>query len=370
MGIRVEGLSKEYQGKFWIKDLSWDIPSGSFTTVLAPTGTGKTTLLRLLAGIDKPTRGKIFYDDVDVTHLAVQARNIAMVYQEFINYPSLTVYENIASPLRVSRTKYSKKDIDEKVQRLAKLLRIGHVLDHIPEQLSGGEKQRTAIARALVKGARFIFLDEPLGNLDYKLREELRGELKTVFKGCTIVYATPEPIDALVMSSHVGFLHDGKIIQFGLVNDVYTKPAFAEVGYYFNDPPMNLLDCRPVSEDGKLYLKASECLKFEVERFKDFLKDPEYILGLRPQHVCVSEAPVPGSLALKATIDFTEIVGSATTLHLLHESLRMGCVVNKPEKRHKAGQEITVYIDPCCLFVFEKKSRSLVIADSKAVCRE
>ncbi len=369
MGIRVENLSKEYQGKFWIKDLTWEIPSGSFTTVLAPTGTGKTTLLRLLAGIEKPSRGKVYYDDADVTQLAVQARNIAMVYQEFINYPSLTVYENIASPLRVSRRRYDREEIDRKVRHFATLLKITHVLDHIPEQLSGGEKQRTAIARALVKGARFIFLDEPLGNLDYKLREELRGELKTVFKGSTIVYATPEPVDALVMSTHVGFLHEGRIIQFGPVNEVYSRPAYAEVGYYFNDPPMNLLDCRPVTEDGTLYLKAGENLKFEVNRFREVLTGSEYVLGLRPQHVVVSDTPVAGSIALKAKIDFTEIVGSSTTLHLVHGELRLGCVVNKPEKTHRAGQALAVYIDPCCLFVFEKESRKLLIADSRAVGR-
>jgi glycerol transport system ATP-binding protein len=369
MGIRVENLSKEYQGKFWIQDLTWEIPSGSFTTILAPTGTGKTTLLRILAGVEKPSRGKVYYDGVDVTQLAVQARNIAMVYQEFINYPSLTVYENIASPLRVSRKRFGREQIDQKVRHIASLLKISHVLDHLPEQLSGGEKQRTAIARALVKEAKFIFLDEPLGNLDYKLREELRGELKSVFKGSTIVYATPEPIDALVMSTHVGFLQEGKIIQFGPVNEVYSQPAFAEVGYYFNDPPMNLLDCRPVSENGTLYLKAGQDLKFEVNRFREVLTDSEYVLGLRPQHVVVSESPIAGSLALQAAIDFTEIVGSSTTLHLFHGELRLGCVVNKPEKTHRAGQAITVYIDPCCLFVFEKKSRKLVIADSRVVKR-
>lgn len=369
MGIKVENLSKKYQGTFWIKDLTLEIPSGSFTTILAPTGAGKTTLLRILAGIEKPSKGKVYYDDVDVTQLAVQTRNIAMVYQEFINYPSLTVYENIASPLRVSRRHYSKGEIDEKVRHVAALLKISHVLDHIPEQLSGGEKQRTAIARAMVKEAPFIFLDEPLGNLDYKLREELRGELKSIFKGCTIVYATPEPVDALVMSTHVGFLSEGRIIQFGPVNEVYTKPAFAEVGYYFNDPPMNLLDCLAVSENGLLYLKASADLKFEVNRFREVLTDADYVLGIRPQHVVVSEAPVAGSIALQATVDFTEIVGSSTTLHLTNGDLQLGCVVNKPEKRHRAGQAITVYIDPCCLFVFEKKSRRLVIADSTAVCR-
>jgi len=369
MGIRVEKLCKEYEGKYLIKDLSLEIPSGSFTTIFAPTGTGKTTLLRILAGIEKPTSGKVYYDDTDVTHLAVQARNIAMVYQEYVNYPSLTVYENIASPLRVSRNKYSKSAIDDKVHHIATVLKINHVLDHFPEQLSGGEKQRTAIARALVKEARFIFLDEPLGNLDYKLREELRGELKSVFKGCTIIYATPEPIDALVMSTHVGFLSMGKITQFGPVNEVYSRPGFAEVGYYFNDPPMNLLDCRPIDRNGILYLKASEHLMFEVNRFREMLTDTEYILGLRPQHVVLSETPIADSIALQVSIDFSEIVGSKTTLHLVHEDMKLGCVVNKLQKMHRNGQTITAYIDPCCLFVFEKKTGRLVIADSEAVCR-
>ncbi len=365
MGIKAENLSKEYQGKFIIRDLSWEIPAGSFTTILAPTGSGKTTLLRMLAGVEKPTKGKVYYNGIDVTRWAVQQRNIAMVYQEFINYPSLTVYENIASPLRVSRRRYSREEIDRKVRHIAGLLKISHVLDHLPEQVSGGEKQRTAIARALVKEAQFIFLDEPLGNLDYKLREELRGELKTVFKGCTIVYATPEPVDALAMSTHVGFLLEGKIVQFGPVNEVYSRPRFAEVGYYLNDPPMNLLECRLAADNGGLYLKASEALKIEVGRFRQALTEQEYILGIRPQHVRAAEGQVEGDIALSASIDFTEIVGSATTLHLMHGDLRLGSVVDKPEKKHRKGQTITVYLDPKRVFVFEKKSRKLVIADGQ-----
>jgi len=174
-------------------------------------------LLRIIAGLERPDKGKgrVFYDDVDVTDIPVRERNIAMVYQDFINYPSMTVYENIASPLRVSKNKLTGKEIDKKVKEVADLLNLSDLFKHYPSETSGGQQQRIAIARALVKDTKYVFLDEPLANLDYKLREELRGQLKETFSNSKgiIIYATADPLDALILSSHVGFLHHGKILQ-------------------------------------------------------------------------------------------------------------------------------------------------------------
>ena len=161
MGIKVVNITKKYKNKTILDNLSLEIIKGSFTTILAPTGAGKTTLLRIMAGIEKATEGKVYYDGVDVTDLPVQKREISMVFQEFINYPSLTVYENIASPLRVLNKKYSKTEIDKKVKQIAQRLKISHLLKRLPGEISGGEQQRTAIARALVKGSKFIFSMNP-----------------------------------------------------------------------------------------------------------------------------------------------------------------------------------------------------------------
>jgi glycerol transport system ATP-binding protein len=367
MGIKVENIGKTYGRKIVLNDLSMEVPSQSFTTLLAPTGSGKTTLLRIMAGIEKPDRGRVLYDGIDVTDMPVQKRSISMVYQQFINYPSLTVYENVASPLRISKERYSALQIDERVQEVAKLLKIGHVLDHLPEELSGGEKQRTAIARALIKGSDFIFLDEPLANLDYKLREELRGELKTVMKGTTIVYATPEPIDALSMSSHIGYLNKGKIVQFGTVHEVYTTPLFVDVGHYFNDPPMNMMEGRLVKEGGKPFISLTGDLKIETSGLEKHLAEHKtYIVGVRPQDLSIMQDRV-GMVSFEAEIDFTEIVGSSTTLHLVHGDLNLGLVVHQPEKSHRRGDTITVYLDPQRVYIYEKDSEKLVIAQGEAV---
>jgi ABC-type sugar transport system ATPase subunit len=366
MGITVENIRKSYGRQVVLDDLSLEIPSQSFSTILAPTGSGKTTLLRIMAGIERPDSGRVYYNGEDVTDIPVQKRSISMVYQQFINYPSLTVYENVSSPLVVSKERYSVGQIDERVQEVARLLKIGHVLDHLPEELSGGEKQRTAIARALIKGSDFIFLDEPLANLDYKLREELRGELKTVMKGTTIVYATPEPIDALSMSSHIGFLNRGKIVQFGTVHDVYTRPRFVDVGRYFNDPPMNMMEGRLQKENGSAFLVLTDDLRIDVGGFAGRLsEDTTYIVGVRPQDLRI-EQDRTGMISFEAEIDFTEIVGSSTTLHLVHGSLNLGLVVHQPEKSHKRGDTIKVYLDPNRVYVFDKDTENLVIAQGEA----
>lgn len=182
MSYVLENISKYYRGESFINDVTLEIKDGDFVTLLGRTGSGKTTLLRILAGIERPDKGRVLQDGVDITNVPVQKRNVAMVYQQFINYPSFTVYENIASPLRVSGKKYSEQEIDKRVRETAELLNISHILNHLPEEVSGGQQQRTAIARALVKDVSLIILDEPLANLDYKLREELRESLKEYLK--------------------------------------------------------------------------------------------------------------------------------------------------------------------------------------------
>jgi glycerol transport system ATP-binding protein len=366
MSIRVEGIRKSYAGKLVLNDLSFEVPSQSFTSILAPTGTGKTTLLRIMAGIERPEQGKVFYDQNDMTDVPIQKRSVSMVYQEFINYPSMTAYDNIASPLTVSRERLSKKEIDKRVREIAALLKIAHVLSHLPEELSGGEQQRTAIARALIKGSRFIFLDEPLANLDYKLREELRGELKTVFKGTTIVYATPEPIDALSMSTHVGYLLEGKIAQFGKIHDVYSKPMLADVGRYFNDPPMNMLDGKLIRKGGGAYLALTDELRIDVGAHARSLAGDDYIVGIRPQDLRIAQDRLD-MVPFEAKVDFTEIVGSFTTLHLNHRGVNLGIVIHRPEKSHRRGDTVKVFLAPQSVYVYDKHTKKLLIAKGESV---
>ena len=189
--------------------------------LLGTTLAGKTTLMQLMAGIQKPSSGSIRFRGKDVTGVAVQKRNVSMVYQQFINYPNFSVYDNIASPLRVAGM--DKAEIERRVMAAAELLRLTPMLKRRPSELSGGQQQRTAIARAIVKDSDLILLDEPLANLDYKLREELRDELPKLFAGrnAIVVYATTEPTEALLFGGNTATLHEGRITQFGPTSPVY-----------------------------------------------------------------------------------------------------------------------------------------------------
>src|SRR5215470_2695074 len=197
MSVTLDHVTRTVDGIPTIRDVSLTLEKGTLSVLLGPTLSGKTSIMRLLAGLDKPTTGRVLVDGKDV-----RQRSVAMVYQQFINYPSLTVYENIASPLRVQGK--PRAEIEKRVAEAAKLLRLEPFLKRTPLQLSGGQQQRTAIARALVKGADLVLLDEPLANLDYKLREELRAELPRIFEasGSIFVYATTEPSEALLLGGN------------------------------------------------------------------------------------------------------------------------------------------------------------------------
>jgi len=361
MGIIVENVTRVFEGKTALDNVSLEIKDGDFCTFLAPSGHGKTTLLRVMAGIDKPDKGKIYYDGKDVTNLSVLKRNIAMVYQQFINYPSMTVYETIASPLVVSREKLTKEEIDRRVMECANHLKIGDLMDQHPSELSGGQQQRLAIARSIVKEADYIFLDEPLTNLDYKLREELRLELKKLFRRRqrgAVIFATPEPVDALSLSTHVGFLHEGKLLQYGPVDEVYHSPSFTEVGAYFSYPAMNIFECEKVSKDNKLWFKASDQLVIDVDEFRDLLIKDRYLVGLRAHGLNTVESG-DYTLPIQATVELSEVVGSDTELHLSHRGIPMIALLQGMGS-FQINTEITVYVNPHRFFIYDKDEGNLI----------
>src|SRR5579862_5809678 len=237
MSVALDHVTRTVDGVETIRDVSLTLEKGTLSVLLGPTLSGKTSIMRLLAGLDKPATGKVLVDGKDVTGFDVRRRSVAMVYQQFINYPSLTVYENIASPLRVQGK--PRAEIEKRVQEAARLLKLEPYLDRTPLQLSGGQQQRTAIARALVKGASLVLLDEPLANLDYKLREELREELPRIFAltGAVLVYATTEPTEALLLGGKTATLYQGRVTQFGPTLEVYRRPVDLVTANAFSDPP-------------------------------------------------------------------------------------------------------------------------------------
>ena len=364
MGIRIKNVNKSFGKHLVLDDVSLEIKDGGFVSFLAPTGAGKTTLLRIIAGLERPDKGqgKVFYDDVDVTDIPVRERNIAMVYQDFINYPSMTVYENIASPLKVSKNKMSEKEIDKKVREIAELLSLSDLFKHYPSETSGGQQQRIAIARALVKDTKYIFLDEPLANLDYKLREELRGQLKETFsynrKGL-IIYATADPLDALILSSHVGFLHQGKILQYDILDKIYNYPQYIEVASYFSNPTMHFLGANLVKENDDYSLKITDELKVKIDsKFKNKLDKREYLLGIRAQAINPNRQ-TKNDVIIKGIIELVEVVGSDTEIHFKYNDFRL-LSLSKKIGSFKIGNLVELFIDPSQFYVFDKDTRRLV----------
>src|SRR5690606_27762603 len=221
--LELRDVSKQVGIESHIRNVSLTLERGTLNVLLGPTLSGKTSLIRLMAGLDRPTSGSIWFDGVDVTGVAPQKRNIAMVFQQFINYPSMSVYDNIASPLRVSGM--GRDEIDSRVRKTAALMRLEPYLDRMPLNLSGGQQQRTALARAIVKTAGIVLPDEPLANLDYKLREDLRADLPRIFAeaGSIFVYATTAPTEALLLGGRTATLSEGRVTQFGPTIDVYRN---------------------------------------------------------------------------------------------------------------------------------------------------
>jgi glycerol transport system ATP-binding protein len=266
--------------------------------------------MQLMAGIQKPSSGSIRFRGKDVTGVAVQRRNVSMVYQQFINYPNFNVFDNIASPLRVAGM--SSGEIDKRVGKAAELLRLTPMLKRKPSELSGGQQQRTAIARALVKDSDLILLDEPLANLDYKLREEMRDELPKLFadRDAIVVYATTEPSEALLFGGSTATLHEGRITQFGPTGSTYRKPRDLTTAQVFSDPPINtaVVDKRgaEVKLKGGVTLPAGKAGRG--------LPDGAYVLGLRPHHILPGKAE-KGSGALQGRVLVTELSGSESVIH-------------------------------------------------------
>ena len=248
MSLTLQNVSRVVEGETWIDDVNLTLEPGSFNVLLGRTLSGKTTLMRLMAGLDKPTKGKIIMNGVDVTGVPVRERNNSMVYPQFINYPNLSVYENNPSSLRLAAM--DEKEVDRRVRETATMLRIDPFLDRLPLQLSGGQQQRTAMARALVKDSQIVLFDEPLVNLDYKLREELRQELRALFKirNCIAVYATTEPNEALALGGNTAVLNEGRLLQMGPTALVYHQPKNIVPAEMFLEPPINIVKGR-VSEE-------------------------------------------------------------------------------------------------------------------------
>ncbi|QDQ25389.1 ABC transporter ATP-binding protein [Chitinimonas arctica] len=350
MQLQLDGVSKLAGADTHIYPLDLQLQAGKINVLLGQTRAGKTTVMRLMAGLDRPSHGRVLADGVDVTGVSVRRRKLAMVYQQFVNYPSFSVFENIASPLRLAGG-LSEQDIRARVGAMAEKLHISHLLDRLPGALSGGQQQRTAMARAMVKQAPLLLLDEPLVNLDYKLREELRAELKELFADgkTTVVYATTEPQEALLLGGHTAVLDEGRLLQFAPTLEVFHHPATRRVAQVFSDPPMNLFPAtvRP----GEAMAHLADGLALPLAPHLAALPAGDYQLGVRPSHLRLS-ANGPADLALPCHIELAEISGSDSYLHARHGNADW--VAQLSGVRELApGSAVQLFIDPREVFAFD-----------------
>ena len=311
MSVDLRKVSKRVGAETHIYETDLVLEKGGFNVLLGTTLSGKTTLMRLMAGLEKPNTGEIWVNGENVTGVPVQKRNVAMVYQAFINYPSFSVFENIASPLKVAGI--DKSEISDRVHQVATLLKLTPMLDRLPGELSGGQQQRTALARALVKGAELVLLDEPLANLDYKLREELRDELPKLFAetGATVVYATSEPMEALMLGGYTATLHCGRVVQFGDTSMVYRNPINLQSARVFSDPPINTAVIK--KQGDTVYLNSK--ISWSVPKHIATLQDGAYTIGVRPHHL----KPESGGVEITAEVQIAEISGNESIIHMTLE---------------------------------------------------
>ncbi|HEX4816635.1 MAG TPA: ABC transporter ATP-binding protein, partial [Nonomuraea sp.] len=360
MALILDGVSVRQHGETWLDDINLELANG-LTTVIGPMSAGKTTLMRVAAGLLAPDSGRVVVGGKDVTRVSVRKRSVAFVYQQFINYPSLTVYENIASPLRLDPS-FDRNATDRRVREVAELMGLAGLLGRRPAELSGGQQQRTAIARALARPVDVLLLDEPLANLDFKLREQLRADLKARFADApgVVLYSTADPGEALTFAAPVTVvLGEGRVRDAGDVAAMYARPPTLAVAATLSDPPLNLLP--GVVRPGRV-----DCLGTSFPAPRARAAEHRVLLGIRPHQVRIDGAG-PGAVELPAEIRLAEVTGSATFLHLLLKGGRHLVAHLPGTQLFTPGESAVAYVDPAHVLVFDQADGRLLATGTAEV---
>ncbi len=363
--VELRNAWKIYGGKVRaVVDASWKCEDGEFFSILGPSGCGKSSTLRMIAGLEEVTRGEILLDGEVVNKKSPSQRNIAMVFENWALYPNLTVYENIAFPLRVRKA--SPQVIDDKVKDVIRFLRLGRIQNTNVRRLSGGEMQRVAIGRAIVRKPAVLIMDEPISHLDAGLREQMRDELKAEVNqlGVTTLYITHDQIESMAMADRIAIMNLGRIQQIGTPLEIYRHPINEFVGGFIGEPPMNLMDCELVREDDQLFTVSPAFkirLQDDVAAKLGALSDGSQVkLGIRPEDVLIQTAPRPDSFAVP--VDFSEQEGDRTII-----SLQMGSSVSflaqvLGDLRPTIGELLQVSFDQRHIHFFDIETGMSVLA--------
>ncbi len=361
--LRISGLHKRFGDIVALDGLDLNVNSGEFFALLGPSASGKTTTFRCICGIERPDAGAIYLDGVDIATLPVRERGVAMVFQTFALYPHLSVFDNLAFALREQRL--PRAQIEARVGEVAELLRLGHLLGRKPDTASGGERQRVAIARALIRRPRVLLLDEPLTNLDAKLRHDTRAEFKRLHRDqqMTIVYATPDELEALTMGERIGVLRQGRMVQVDSVDAIYERPDDAYVAGMVGSPRMNLLSAR---RSGSAAAPSVETAFGEfcggpwAEALRAFPVGEALTFGVRPYDLKpVSDAA--NAPTFKATVHLTEPLGDIVILDIESAGVSLKMVLPEEQAvRCGVGSELLVGVGIENTHVFAKETGTAI----------
>ncbi|NJE77334.1 ABC transporter ATP-binding protein [Thermococcus sp. ES12] len=364
--VKLEGITKRFGDFEAVKNLNLTIKDGEFLVLLGPSGCGKTTTLRMISGLETPSEGRIYFGDRDVTYLPPKDRNISMVFQSYAVWPHMKVFDNIAFPLRVK--KYPEDEIKRRVKWAAELLQIENLLDRYPGQLSGGQRQRVAVARAIVVEPDVLLMDEPLSNLDAKLRVAMRAEIKklqTKLK-VTTIYVTHDQVEAMTMGDRIAVMNRGRLLQVGPPTEVYLKPNSLFVATFIGAPEMNILSATVTEKEG-LALEGDGFTIHLPEDFRELLLDhigKDVLLGIRPEHMTVKGVStlehVTRTAEIEGTVDFIEALGTDTIVHV-----KVGENIIKVKLPGHiplpVGEKIKIEIDLDNIHIFDRDTEKAII---------
>ncbi len=364
-GVRYEHVYKRFPGGVVaVNDLNIDIADKEFLVFVGPSGCGKTTSLRLLAGLEEISEGNIYIGDRLVNDVAPKDRDIAMVFQSYALYPHMTVYENMAFGLKLRKT--PKAEIDRRVKEAADILGISTLLDRKPKQLSGGQRQRVAVGRAIVREPKVFLFDEPLSNLDAKLRVQTRAEISKLHQrlGTTFIYVTHDQTEAMTMGTRIAVMKDGILQQIDTPQSLYDRPGNIFVAGFIGTPAMNFFDVRLASSEGKLAIDGGS-FHLDVPPDRVPALQPyvgkDLVLGIRPEDLHDPEFTPPGVVAARipAEVDITELMGSEVYLYLLTGGKQFIARVD-PRTRARVGNKIEVIANMANFHMFDKQSERAI----------
>jgi multiple sugar transport system ATP-binding protein len=315
--LALNQLSRSFKDVTAVNNVSLTVEDGDFLVLLGPSGCGKTTLLRMIAGLLEPTSGTLELDGTDITNAPSKKRDLAMVFQSYALYPHLSVARNLAFPLQIRRG--NKQEISERVKAVAEMVEIGHLLDRKPKELSGGQRQRVAVARALVREPKAFLMDEPLSNLDAKLRTATRQELAALHRrlGATFIYVTHDQVEAMTMATKIALLNGGRLEQLGTPEELYDKPASVFAAGFLGSPATNLLNAELSTSHGSVTVMAPSV---EAVLWPGETPQRDIVLGIRPEHLTIhapgSAAAAPSSgAALRGVVELSENLGSEQVVY-------------------------------------------------------